>query len=131
MVTFVQVITLSILTLSTAQIDNIPQRLRSGNDILKSSEKAERDAFGLNNNMANEREDSKNAERILQLSMSMSLPSIAQNDMSMPIFSGGDLDWPTYSPLPMLDIGDAEEMISWFCRFCPSTICSEYCPSRV
>lgn len=141
MVKFILTIGLSALlapSSSSAQIDTIPQRIRNGKHaafISSSATKEEGDElFGRTQNNNNLRQNGERTGRSLQLvELSMSIPSIDQADMSMP--SGGDntsTDLPTYSPLPAPNLDDfnVDEVVSWICRFCPATICSN-CPSRL
>jgi hypothetical protein len=141
MVKFILTIGLSALlapSSSSAQIDTIPQRIRNGKHatLISSSATTEEgdELFGRTQNYNNLRKNGENTERSLQLvELSMSIPSIDQADMSMP--SGGDntsTDLPTYSPLPAPNLDDfnVDEVVSWICRFCPATICSN-CPSRM
>ena len=142
MVMLIRIIGLSILAPSLSQIDTLPQRIRKGSNgsIQRYSTKTtnEDELFGrtkTNNVRANlKATDSRSLEQHLVLSMS--IPSVTLAEMSIPTSAGGGdnpastLDWPTYSPLPSpnLDEFDVDEVVSWICRFCPSTICSS-CPS--
>jgi len=133
MVKLIWIVGLNIIAPTLAQIDTIPQRFRHGNAIQMSSATTHGDDFGrtskLNNNLRKNREP---VDRSLEdMSMSMSIPDIARDEWT---FGGGggdpSLDLPTYSPLPAPngDDFDVDEVVSWICRFCPSSICSN-CPS--
>ena len=143
MMKLILVVGLYIIAPTLAQIDTIPQRFRHGNAMEMSSATTHGDDLGrtskINSNLRNNREL---IGRSLQ-DMSMSIPHISPQDMSMSIpdiardewnFGGGgdpSSDLPTYSPLPAPNgegMFDVDEVVSWICRFCPSSICSN-CPS--
>lgn len=145
MVKFIQIIGLYILAPSLlAQIDTIPQRFRNGSNnnqsILRNSVKTHEDTLldrttttTSNNYINNLRilNEQITIDRDLQQQvLSMSFPAVTLAEMSIPSEGSGsdDMAFPTttYSPLPApnMDEFDVDEVISWICRFCPSTICS-------
>lgn len=88
-------VALSILKVSSAQLDRVPRRTRFSDSVLPSSliGVVEENSFGHTKTKSNLR-NSNGMQRKLQFSMSMSMPELSEMDMSLSIPSALKTDAP-------------------------------------
>jgi len=122
MVKAILIIVLATAALSTAQLVNVPQRLRTSrkfDTIELPASKAKRNLVGNFEPELRGKESFGDSSE-LSVSMSMSMSIISESDPSAPPTAMSTMLMPTAAPTAVVE----EEESLWICNFCPVYVCS-------